>query len=102
MEAVSDVLNLDVKQVLKVKLINVSAMEVVSDVLNLVVKQVLKVKLINVLHMEVVHVVLIVLIGLIPAVVLQNMTVIAQLVSNVFFQMMIVVKLFIYIQKKLW
>jgi uncharacterized protein YfkK (UPF0435 family) len=40
MEAVSDVLNLVVKQVLKAKPINVSHMEAVSDVLNLVVKQV--------------------------------------------------------------
>ena len=41
MEAVSDVMNLDVNQVLKVKLINVKHMEVVSDVLNLDAKKVL-------------------------------------------------------------
>jgi hypothetical protein len=40
MEAVSDVMNKDAKQVLKVKLINVSNMGAVSDVLNLDVKQV--------------------------------------------------------------
>jgi hypothetical protein len=40
MEAVSDVLNLDVKQVLEKNLINVSAMEAVSDVMNQNAKQV--------------------------------------------------------------
>ena len=63
MEAVSDVLNQNVKQVLKVKLINVLHMEAVSDVLNKDVKQVLLVKLINVLYMEVENVAPIVLIG---------------------------------------
>jgi hypothetical protein len=40
MEAVSDVLNMDVKQVLEKNLINVSAMEAVSDVMNQNAKQV--------------------------------------------------------------
>jgi hypothetical protein len=38
MEAVGDVMSLDVKQVHKVKLINVSDMEAVSDVMSLDVK----------------------------------------------------------------
>jgi hypothetical protein len=48
MEAVSDVMNKDAKQVLKVKLINVKHMEAVGDVMNQIVKQVHKVNLINV------------------------------------------------------
>jgi predicted XRE-type DNA-binding protein len=48
MEAVSDVMNLDVNQVQQVKLTNVLHMEAVSDVMNLDVKQVPETKLINV------------------------------------------------------
>jgi hypothetical protein len=41
MEAVSDAMNQDVKQVQKAKLINVSHMEAVSDAMNQNAKQVL-------------------------------------------------------------
>ena len=95
-------MNQVVKQVPEVIQINVLLMEVAIAVMNLDAQKVQEEKLINVDFMEAVPVVLIVLIGLIPAAVLQSMTDIVQLVSNVFFQMMIVVKLFIYIQKKLW
>ena len=95
-------MNQVVKQVPEVIQINVLLMEVAIAVMNLDAQKVQEEKLINVDFMEAVPVVLIVLIGLIPAVVLQNMTVIVQLVLNVFFLMMNVVKLFIYIQRKLW
>lgn len=77
-------------------------MELAIAVMNLDAQKVQEEKLINVQLMVAVPVVLIVLIELIPIVVLQNMTDIMQLVLNVFFQMMFVVKLFICIQKKLW
>jgi hypothetical protein len=95
-------MNQVVKQVPEVIQINVLLMEVAIAVMNLDAQKVQEEKLINVDFMVEVHVVQIVLIGLIPVVVLQNMMDIVQLVSNVFFLMMNVVKLFIYIQKKLW
>jgi hypothetical protein len=98
-EVVKDVLNLIVIRVPSVKPIIVYHTEVEPDVLNWIVIRVPSVKPINVWHTEAETDVLIVLLGLIAVAVHLHTMVIVRLVSNKYFLMMDVVKLYIDISK---
>jgi hypothetical protein len=100
MEVVQDALNLDARRVHEVNQISALNQEAVQDVLNLDAKRAHKVKLINVLNMEAVQGVLIALTGLIQEADKQNMTIIVPHVLNDSFQMIHVQSEYMNIRKK--
>jgi hypothetical protein len=100
MEVGNDARNRGVNQVQKVQPINALHMEVGNDARNRGVQQVHEVQPINALHMEVGNDARIALIGQTVVVVQPLTMVIVPRVSNIYFQTMNAVKLYMRIQKK--